>query len=99
MTESAISLEDIPLLFEKQSPAPLKSISLQGDAFKRLQVANEELGLSLSLDEIAYLVDAYTNLARDPTDVELLMFAQANSEHCRHKIFNASWEIDGETNG
>jgi hypothetical protein len=59
--------------------------------------ANGELGLALSDDEIDYLLDAYTKLGRDPTDVELMMFAQANSEHCRHKIFNASWNIDYAT--
>ncbi len=57
--------------------------------------ANVEQGLALSDDEIDYLFDAFTALGRDPTDVELMMFAQANSEHCRHKIFNASWTIDG----
>ncbi len=58
--------------------------------------ANHELGLALAEDEIDYLVDAFLELGRDPSDVELMMFAQANSEHCRHKIFNASWTIDGE---
>ena len=62
-----------------------------------LERANAELGLALSDDEIDYLVDAFTQqLRRDPTDVELMMFAQANSEHCRHKIFNADWIVDGE---
>ena len=59
-----------------------------------LQLADEELGLALSADEIDYLVGAFRDIGRDPTDVELMMFAQANSEHCRHKIFNASWSID-----
>jgi len=58
--------------------------------------ADEAWGLALSPDEIEYLADAFTKLGRDPTDVELMMFAQANSEHCRHKIFNAHWIIDGE---
>ncbi|MFP3747810.1 hypothetical protein SB816_32615, partial [Achromobacter sp. SIMBA_011] len=58
--------------------------------------ANAELGLALADDEIDYLVDAFRKLERNPTDVELMMFAQANSEHCRHKIFNAQWTIDGE---
>ncbi|THA42687.1 phosphoribosylformylglycinamidine synthase, partial [Streptomyces sp. A1136] len=61
-----------------------------------LENANTELGLALSDDEIDYLVDAFTRAQRNPTDVELMMFAQANSEHCRHKIFNADWTIDGE---
>src|SRR5690606_22822248 len=60
-----------------------------------LEAANERLGLALADDEIAYLRERYTALGRDPSDVELMMFAQANSEHCRHKIFNASWTIDG----
>ena len=58
--------------------------------------ANRELGLALSDDEIDYLAQAFTREGRDPSDVELMMFAQANSEHCRHKIFNASWTMDGE---
>ncbi|HAC26735.1 MAG TPA: hypothetical protein DCF82_02755, partial [Marinobacter hydrocarbonoclasticus] len=58
--------------------------------------ANGRLGLALADDEIDYLVKSFVGLERDPTDVELMMFAQANSEHCRHKIFNASWDIDGE---
>ena len=61
-----------------------------------LERANVEMGLALSADEIEYLLDAFTGMRRDPTDVELMMFAQANSEHCRHKIFNATWTIDGE---
>ena len=56
---------------------------------------NGTLGLALSEDEIDYLVDNFTRIGRNPTDVELMMFAQANSEHCRHKIFNADWVIDG----
>ena len=61
-----------------------------------LEAANLELGLALADDEIDYLVDAFRTLERNPTDVELMMFAQANSEHCRHKIFNGEWTIDGE---
>ena len=62
-----------------------------------LAQANTDLGLALSDDEIDYLADAFSALERDPTDVELMMFAQANSEHCRHKIFNADWTIDGQS--
>src|SRR5690606_38856359 len=62
---------------------------------ERLEAANAELGLALSIDEIAYLRERYAALGREPSDAELMMFAQANSEHCRHKIFNASWSIDG----
>lgn len=61
-------------------------------------MANTELGLALATDEIDYLMHAFQTLGRNPTDVELYMFAQANSEHCRHKIFNASWIIDGKNN-
>ena len=72
----------------------LKSIlATRGKA--ALQQANVDLGLALSVDEIEYLDSAYAELGRNPSDVELMMFAQANSEHCRHKIFNASWTIDG----
>ena len=76
-------------LFEHAAPRPLKRISLStGRA--ALEQANAELGLALSADEINYLHASFARLGRDPTDVELMMFAQANSEHCRHKIFNAS---------
>ena len=82
-------------LFEHAAPRPLKRISLStGRA--ALEQANAELGLALSADEINYLHASFARLGRDPTDVELMMFAQANSEHCRHKIFNASWSIDGQ---
>ncbi|HEY8510077.1 MAG TPA: hypothetical protein VIL32_17090, partial [Steroidobacteraceae bacterium] len=85
---------DAAQLFEQAQPKPLKRISLAGGR-EALQKANAELGLALSDDEIEYLLDSFTRLGRDPTDVELMMFAQANSEHCRHKIFNAEWTIDG----
>src|SRR5690606_28171309 len=62
-----------------------------------LVLANAELGLAVSDDEIDYLIENFTRIARNPTDVELMMFAQANSEHCRHKIFNADWVIAGQT--
>ena len=82
-------------LFEHAAPRPLKQVSLRtGRA--ALEEANAELGLALSADEINYLHVAFARMGRDPTDVELMMFAQANSEHCRHKIFNASWSIDGQ---
>jgi len=82
-------------LFAVHDPAPLTTISLSEDGKKALVRANSELGLALSDQEIDYLVDRYGGLGRDATDAELMMFAQANSEHCRHKIFNASWVIDG----
>jgi len=79
---------------------PLQGKSLQivelSEGRHSLVKANSELGLALSEDEIDYLLDAYTAMGRSPTDVELMMFAQANSEHCRHKIFNATWTIDGQ---
>ena len=83
-------------LFVAHTPAPLATIPLLGLGTDALHAANSELGLALSADEIDYLADRYRRLERDPTDVELMMFAQANSEHCRHKIFSADWVIDGE---
>jgi phosphoribosylformylglycinamidine synthase len=74
----------------------IHAIELQGRGRGALEEANRDLGLALSDDEIDYLAEAFGTLRRDPTDVELMMFAQANSEHCRHKIFNASWSIDGQ---
>ncbi|HXH04128.1 MAG TPA: phosphoribosylformylglycinamidine synthase, partial [Candidatus Competibacteraceae bacterium] len=74
----------------------LAFVPLLAEGRAALEQANRELGLALSEDEIDYLADSYRRLARDPSDVELMMFAQANSEHCRHKIFNADWVIDGE---
>ena len=84
-------------LFEAHEPAPLVTVPLIDGGRDALVDANCELGLALSEQEIDYLVDSYTDLGRDPSDAELMMFAQANSEHCRHKIFNASWVIDGES--
>ncbi|MBN48335.1 MAG: phosphoribosylformylglycinamidine synthase [Spongiibacteraceae bacterium] len=83
-------------LFSEQEPASLATVSVLRDGRQALLEANSSLGLALADDEIDYLHDAFKRLQRDPTDVELMMFAQANSEHCRHKIFNASWTIDGE---
>jgi phosphoribosylformylglycinamidine synthase len=82
-------------LFEHAAPRELARVSLAG-GHAGLEAANRTLGMALSGDEIDYLLEAFRRLGRDPTDVELMMFAQANSEHCRHKIFNASWTIDGE---
>jgi len=83
-------------LFRHESPRPLTSVPVLAQGRAALVAANKSLGLALAEDEIDYLVAAFTKLGRDPHDVELMMFAQANSEHCRHKIFNASWEIDGQ---
>ncbi|MET0509881.1 MAG: phosphoribosylformylglycinamidine synthase, partial [Burkholderiaceae bacterium] len=82
--------------FRPVEPAPLAAITLDPDPRAALAAANTALGLALSPDEIDYLVRAFGALGRDPTDVELMMFAQANSEHCRHKIFNARFDLDGE---
>jgi phosphoribosylformylglycinamidine synthase len=81
-------------LFEQTAPQPLTVVSLAGGR-EALVAADRRLGLALSQEEIDYLIESFRRLGRDPTDVELMMFAQANSEHCRHKIFNASWVIDG----
>jgi phosphoribosylformylglycinamidine synthase len=88
--------DEAEALFNDAQPAPLKTIALGSDPLDALNKANIDLGLALSPDEIQYLADNYSDLNRDPTDVELMMFAQANSEHCRHKIFNADWIIDGK---
>ena len=97
MTEfQFLSADDAGVLFEMHEPAPLMIIPLLEEGAAALHRANRELGLALSDDEIDYLVTNYRHLDRDPTDAELMMFAQANSEHCRHKIFNADWIIDGE---
>ncbi|MGO0306421.1 phosphoribosylformylglycinamidine synthase [Endozoicomonas acroporae] len=87
---------EITKLFAVAEPAPMTTVSVLEGGREALAAANLSLGLALAEDEIDYLVESYQKLQRDPTDVELMMFAQANSEHCRHKIFNASWSIDGE---
>jgi phosphoribosylformylglycinamidine synthase len=92
MTQSiVVSIDEAAALFRVPPKGTVEHI-----APADLPAANGRLGLALSEDEIAYLQDAYTQLGRPATDAELMMFAQANSEHCRHKIFNASWTIDGE---
>ncbi|MFC0694537.1 phosphoribosylformylglycinamidine synthase [Paraburkholderia humisilvae] len=97
MTESVAPSRDHAMhLFDELPARPLLTVDTLGHGRQALQQANTELGLALADDEIDYLVDAFTKLGRNPTDVELMMFAQANSEHCRHKIFNAQWTIDGD---
>ncbi|MGI9151246.1 MAG: phosphoribosylformylglycinamidine synthase, partial [Limnohabitans sp.] len=97
MTESVMRTRDEALgLFTELHPAPMEQVDVLGGGEAALQDANKRWGLALAEDEIAYLVNAFTQLQRNPTDVELMMFAQANSEHCRHKIFNAEFTIDGE---
>ena len=96
MTESVLATSAAAAaLFAKAAPRPFETIALGGDGRAALVRANAALGLALAPDEIDYLVEAYATLGRDPTDVELMMFAQANSEHCRHKIFNSAFVLDG----
>ncbi|MFT5572172.1 MAG: phosphoribosylformylglycinamidine synthase [Cryomorphaceae bacterium] len=98
MTESVVnSLDQAEQLFSDESPKPLFEVPLLSEGRVALDKANQQLGLALSDDEIEYLHTQYQALAKNPTDVELMMFAQVNSEHCRHKIFNAHWVVDGET--
>jgi len=89
-------LADLAGWFDPPEPAPLAHIALGDQPQQSLSHANQAMGLALSDDEVSYLAEAYRHLGRDPSDAELMMFAQANSEHCRHKIFNASWTIDGQ---
>ncbi len=97
MTQSVLrSLGDAAALFRAGAPGPLGTIPLGNAPAAALAAANRTLGLALADDEIEYLAARYGELGRDPTDAELMMFAQANSEHCRHKVFNASFAIDGE---
>ena len=97
MTESVAFERDAARhLFDEQPAEPMAHVDVLGQGKAALEVANKDFGLALSDDEIVYLVDAFTKLGRNPSDVELMMFAQANSEHCRHKIFNAEFTIDGE---
>ncbi|HTP98558.1 MAG TPA: phosphoribosylformylglycinamidine synthase [Casimicrobiaceae bacterium] len=97
MTEAVLDdLRDASKLFAHYPPRPLSTIALLAQGRGALEQANADLGLALAPDEIDYLAASFRRLGRDPTDVELMMFAQANSEHCRHKIFNADWIVDGE---
>ncbi|MDH4449567.1 MAG: phosphoribosylformylglycinamidine synthase [Rhodoferax sp.] len=96
MTESAmLDRAQAHELFNALQPAPMDHVDVLGGGKAALEAANKAWGLALAADEIDYLVNAFTTLGRNPTDVELMMFAQANSEHCRHKIFNAQFTIDG----
>jgi len=91
--------EDAEILFRHQDPKPFKTVDILKGGREALVTANVELGLALAEDEIDYLVENFTQLGRNPHDIELYMFAQANSEHCRHKIFNADWIIDAVMEG
>ncbi|MBT3285760.1 MAG: phosphoribosylformylglycinamidine synthase [Victivallales bacterium] len=95
MTEGIYTeMDDI---FAHRDPARLVEVDILTGGHAALEKANTEIGLALSADEIDYLYESYTKMGRNPTDVELVMFGQVNSEHCRHKIFNADWVVDGET--
>lgn len=97
MTEVILnSIQGADELFVTAKPAPHITVPLLGKGKESLEAANKELGLALAPGEIDYLFDAYSELNRNPTDVELMMFGAVNSEHCRHKIFNAEWHIDGK---
>jgi len=97
MTESVLEgAEEAERLFERAAPAPLGSVAVLARGVEALREADRRLGLALAPDELDYLAATFAELGRDPSDAELMMFAQANSEHCRHKIFNADWFVDGE---
>lgn len=97
MTEAVLfQTEDAVALFHKADPRPSQIVDILNVGRDALVRINNELGLALAEDEIDYLYENFTALGRNPSDVELMMFAQANSEHCRHKIFNADWRIDGK---
>ena len=97
MTETVLgSLHEADALFRHVAPKPLAQIDVLGRGRAAIEDANRAMGLALAPDEIDYLLAYFEGHRRNPTDVELTMFAQANSEHCRHKIFNASWIVDGE---
>lgn len=97
MTETVLdSFDEVERLFRHFEPQPLTMVDVLSGGRGALEKANRDMGLALSEDEIVYLVENFSRMQRNPTDVELMMFAQANSEHCRHKIFNAEWVIDGK---
>jgi phosphoribosylformylglycinamidine synthase len=98
MTQLVLAdVQDAAALFSHAEPKPLTAVDVLGGGRAALEQANALLGLALAEDEIDYLVSSFNDLGRNPHDIELMMFAQANSEHCRHKIFNASWDLDGES--
>jgi phosphoribosylformylglycinamidine synthase len=97
MTEAVLTSEaEAKILFGHAQPKPLETVDVLSGGRQALVEADKSLGLALADDEIDYLLQSFIDLGRNPSDVELMMFAQANSEHCRHKIFNADWTIDGE---
>ena len=96
MTEAVYEVDDVADFFSHLAPAPLRTVPLMAEGPAAFARANIDWGLAMSPAEIDYLVKAYQKMERDPTDAELVMFSQVNSEHCRHKIFNADWIIDGQ---
>ena len=97
MTETALpSLDATAALFEEREAEPMERVDVLRRGRAAVEDADAAYGLALSDDEVDYLVEAFTGLGRNPSDVELMMFAQANSEHCRHKIFNADFVVDGD---
>ena len=97
MTQMVLRSEaEAESLFKSSEPGPMQDIDILAGGRQALVAANQALGLALAEDEIDYLLESFTALGRNPNDIELMMFAQANSEHCRHKIFNASWTLDGK---
>ena len=95
MTQDVLTdLEESKNIFSNASPKEVSYVDVHNKGRSELKKANLSLGLALSDDEISYLYDNYKGSNSNPTDAELMMFAQANSEHCRHKIFNADWKID-----
>ena len=97
MTQIVLNdIESAAILFDSADPTPMQSVDILAQGKSALLKANVAMGLALADEEIDYLFDRFGELERNPTDIELMMFAQANSEHCRHKIFNASWNIDGK---
>ena len=96
MTQDCFDVEDFSSMLINPKPRPLETVDVLGNGISALSLANETMGLSLSEEELEYLRDSFVSLRRNPTDVELMMFAQANSEHCRHKIFNAEWAVDNK---
>ncbi|MEO7773855.1 MAG: phosphoribosylformylglycinamidine synthase [Steroidobacteraceae bacterium] len=100
MTETVVeSFAEAARLFAHAAPAPLAIVDILRGGREALEATNRAMGLALAPDEIDYLYENFTRLGRNPSDVELMMFAQANSEHCRHKIFNADFVIDGVAQG
>ena len=96
MTESVVkNAQELDQAFALKTPAPLEVVDVLNGGLQALEIANNREGFALTRQECEYLAEAYLEMGRNPTDAELMMFAQVNSEHCRHKIFNAKWTLDG----